>query len=189
SLPMHLSILFRARKAATISYPDCIFTHKCMKEGLCGSWGKAEGVNLEVKWVAVLKLIAFKCRVYFVTCHYRAPPDTMTDGSCTLNTVRPRCSKHNRFCVLRVVRKNGENKGRQFYACPLPGEARCNYFEWADQHFPFCNHAKRCIMRTVLKIGPNNGRNFFVCPLGKERQCDFFQWAENSPGMKIIPGC
>ncbi|KAJ7326794.1 hypothetical protein JRQ81_016553 [Phrynocephalus forsythii] len=119
----------------------------------------------------------------------RAPPDNMSDGSCTLNTVRPRCSKHNRLCVLRIVRKDGENKGRQFYACPLPGEARCNYFEWADQHFPFCNHAKRCIMRTVLKIGPNNGRNFFVCPLGKERQCDFFQWAENGPGMKIIPGC
>nr|XP_020658806.1 endonuclease 8-like 3 isoform X1 [Pogona vitticeps] len=124
----------------------------------------------------------------------RAPPDNMTDGSCTLNAGSPRCSKHNRFCVLRIVRKDGENKGRQFFACPLSGEARCDYFEvretvWADHHFPFCNHAKRCIMRTVLKIGPNNGKNFFVCPLGKEKQCDFFQWAENGPGMKIIPGC
>ncbi|KAM6440445.1 endonuclease 8-like 3 isoform 1-T1 [Liasis olivaceus] len=119
----------------------------------------------------------------------RAPPDNMTDGSCTLNAGSPRCSKHSRFCVLRIVRKDGENKGRQFYACPLPREARCNYFEWADLHFPFCNHGKRCIMRTVLKIGPNNGKNFFVCPLGKDKQCDFFQWAENGLGMKIIPGC
>uniref|UniRef100_A0A8D0GZI8 Endonuclease 8-like 3 n=1 Tax=Sphenodon punctatus TaxID=8508 RepID=A0A8D0GZI8_SPHPU len=101
----------------------------------------------------------------------------------------PRCSKHNRFCILRVVRKDGENKGRQFYACPLPRETRCDYFEWADLQFPFCNHGKRCIMRTVLKIGPNNGKNFFVCPHGKDKQCDFFQWAENGPGMKIIPGC
>ncbi|XP_034298584.1 endonuclease 8-like 3 isoform X1 [Pantherophis guttatus] len=119
----------------------------------------------------------------------RAPPDNMTDGSCTLNAGSPRCSKHSRLCVLRIVRKDGENKGRQFYACPLPREARCNYFEWADLHFPFCNHGNRCIMRTVLKIGPNNGKHFFVCPLGKDKQCDFFQWAENGLGMKIIPGC
>uniref|UniRef100_A0A803TVN4 Endonuclease 8-like 3 n=1 Tax=Anolis carolinensis TaxID=28377 RepID=A0A803TVN4_ANOCA len=116
-------------------------------------------------------------------------PDNMTDGSCPLSAASPRCNKHSRFCVLRVVRKDGENKGRQFYACPLPKEARCDYFEWADLHFPFCNHGKRCIMRTVLKIGPNNGKNFFVCPLGKDKQCDFFQWAENGPAMKIIPGC
>nr|XP_008110045.1 PREDICTED: endonuclease 8-like 3 [Anolis carolinensis] len=119
----------------------------------------------------------------------RTPPDNMTDGSCPLSAASPRCNKHSRFCVLRVVRKDGENKGRQFYACPLPKEARCDYFEWADLHFPFCNHGKRCIMRTVLKIGPNNGKNFFVCPLGKDKQCDFFQWAENGPAMKIIPGC
>ncbi|XP_044286784.1 endonuclease 8-like 3 [Varanus komodoensis] len=123
----------------------------------------------------------------------RAPPDNMTDGSPTLNAGNPRCSKHSRFCVLRVVRKDGENKGRQFYACPLPRDTRCDYFEvreiWADLQFPFCNHGKRCIMRTVLKIGPNNGKNFFVCPLGKDKQCDFFQWAENGLGMKIIPRC
>ncbi|XP_042326319.1 endonuclease 8-like 3 isoform X2 [Sceloporus undulatus] len=59
----------------------------------------------------------------------RAPPDNMTDGSCPLNAISPHCSKHKRFCVLRVVRKDGENKGRQFYACPLPREARCDYFE------------------------------------------------------------
>ncbi|XP_055970342.1 endonuclease 8-like 3 [Sorex fumeus] len=114
---------------------------------------------------------------------------TVTDGPCTLNAGTPRCSKHNRLCVLRVVKKDGENKGRQFYACPLPGEAQCGFFKWADLSFPFCNHGKRSIMRTVLKIGPNNGRKFFVCPLGREKQCNFFQWAENRPGIKILPGC
>lgn len=113
----------------------------------------------------------------------------MTDGTCALTAHRPRCSKHNRLCVLRVVRKDGENKGRQFYACPLPGKAQCGFFEWADLSFPFCNHGRRSIMRTVLKIGPNNGKNFFVCPLGKEKQCTFFQWAEHGPGVNVIPGC
>ncbi|XP_056658913.1 endonuclease 8-like 3 isoform X1 [Monodelphis domestica] len=113
----------------------------------------------------------------------------MTDGTCTKNTDSPRCNKHNRLCVLRVVRKDGESKGRQFYACPLPKGSQCGFFKWADLSFPFCNHGKRSIMRTVLKIGPNNGRKFFVCPLGKDKQCDFFQWAPNGPGMQIIPGC
>ncbi|XP_057275116.1 endonuclease 8-like 3 isoform X2 [Pezoporus wallicus] len=99
----------------------------------------------------------------------------------------PRCSKHSLLCSLRVVRKDGENKGRQFYTCPLPRETQCDYFQWADLDFPFCNHGKRSVMKTVLKIGPNNGKNFFVCPLEKEKQCGFFQWAENGPGLQLIP--
>ncbi|NXG26824.1 NEIL3 Endonuclease, partial [Dromaius novaehollandiae] len=127
------------------------------------------------------------CRSNFLTCHYSKPQVNMTDGICTLNTGHPRCSKHRRLCSLRVVRKDGENKGRQFYTCPLPRESRCDYFQWADLNFPFCNHGKRCVMKTVLKIGPNNGKNFFVCPFIKEKQCGFFQWADNGPGMQIIP--
>ncbi|NWU74199.1 NEIL3 Endonuclease, partial [Onychorhynchus coronatus] len=123
----------------------------------------------------------------FVTCHYSTPQANVTDDTRTLSTGHPRCSKHSRLCSLRVVRKDGENKGRQFYSCPLPRETRCDYFQWADLDFPFCNHGKRCVMRTVLKIGPNNGKNFFVCPLGKEKQCGFFQWAKNGPGMQILP--
>ncbi|XP_074085021.1 endonuclease 8-like 3 isoform X2 [Macrotis lagotis] len=113
----------------------------------------------------------------------------MTDSACSKTIEGPRCNKHNRLCVLRVVRKDGENKGRQFYACPLPRGSQCGFFKWADLSFPFCNHGKRSIMRTVLKVGPNNGRNFFVCPLRKDKQCDFFKWAQNGPGIKIIPGC
>ncbi|XP_066042030.1 endonuclease 8-like 3 isoform X2 [Chamaea fasciata] len=116
-----------------------------------------------------------------------APQTNVTDDTRMLSVVHPRCSKHSRLCSLRVVRKDGENKGRQFYCCPLPRETRCDYFQWADLDSPFCNHGKRCVTKTVLKIGPNNGKNFFVCPLGKEKQCGFFQWAENGPGMKILP--
>ncbi|XP_047441902.1 endonuclease 8-like 3 [Mugil cephalus] len=101
----------------------------------------------------------------------------------------PCCASHRRPAVLRVVHKEGENKGRQFYACSLPRETKCNFFEWADLNFPFCHHGKRCLMRTVLKLGPNNGRNFYTCSFQKGKQCDFFQWAENGPGVSILPGC
>ncbi|NWV15405.1 NEIL3 Endonuclease, partial [Ptilonorhynchus violaceus] len=126
-------------------------------------------------------------RSHFVICHYSAPQTKVTDDIRMLSMGHPCCSKHSRLCSLRVVRKDGENKGRQFYCCPLPRETQCDFFQWADLDFPFCNHGKRCVMKTVLKIGPNNGKNFFVCRLGKEKQCGFFQWAENGPGMQILP--
>ncbi|XP_061582168.1 endonuclease 8-like 3 [Cololabis saira] len=110
-------------------------------------------------------------------------------ASVTSSPSGPRCPSHNRPAVLRVVHKDGGNKGRQFYSCSLPRETKCNFFEWADMHFPFCHHGKRCLMRTVLKLGPNNGRNFYTCSFQKGKQCDFFQWTENGPGVSILPGC
>ncbi|XP_074530606.1 endonuclease 8-like 3 [Halichoeres trimaculatus] len=101
----------------------------------------------------------------------------------------PCCASHRRPAVLRTVQKDGDNKGRQFYSCSLPRETKCDFFEWADLHFPFCHHGKRCLMRTVLKLGPNNGRNFYTCSFQKGKQCEFFQWAENGPGIAILPGC
>ncbi|KFW10189.1 Endonuclease 8-like 3, partial [Eurypyga helias] len=126
-------------------------------------------------------------RTRVVICHYSKPQADTTGDTHPLSTGHPRCSKHRCLCSLRVVRKDGGNKGRQFYTCPLPRETRCDYFQWADLNFPFCNHGKRSVMKTVLKIGPNNGKNFFACPLGKEKQCGFFQWAENGLGMQVIP--
>ncbi|XP_067838628.1 endonuclease 8-like 3 [Heptranchias perlo] len=113
----------------------------------------------------------------------------MNDGTAAVNPEIPCCKKHSRPCTLRVVKKEGDNKGRQFYVCSLPQETQCDFFQWADLHFPFCNHGKRCITRTVLKLGPNNGRTFYVCSQGMDKQCNFFQWAENGPGIKVISGC
>ncbi|NXI34213.1 NEIL3 Endonuclease, partial [Galbula dea] len=126
-------------------------------------------------------------RSNFAICHSSTAEAKPTDATPVLSRGHPRCSKHRRLCSLRVVRKDGENKGRQFYTCPLPRETQCGYFQWADLHFPFCNHGKRCVLKTVLKIGPNNGKNFFVCPFGKEKQCGFFQWAANGPGTQVLP--
>ncbi|KAM9833009.1 endonuclease 8-like 3 isoform 5-T5 [Syngnathus typhle] len=80
----------------------------------------------------------------------------------------PLCASHGRPALLRVVHKDGDNKGRRFYACTLPREAKCNFFQWADLHFPFCHHGKRCVVRTVLKLGPNNGRDFYTCGFQKD---------------------
>ncbi|TNN70846.1 Endonuclease 8-like 3 [Liparis tanakae] len=101
----------------------------------------------------------------------------------------PLCASHRRPAALRTVHKDGENKGRQFYACSLPRETKCNFFEWADLHFPSCHHGKRSLMRAVLKLGPNNGRHFYVCCFQKGKQCDFFQWAETGSGGSPPPGC
>nr|XP_020463174.1 endonuclease 8-like 3 isoform X1 [Monopterus albus]XP_020463176.1 endonuclease 8-like 3 isoform X1 [Monopterus albus] len=114
---------------------------------------------------------------------------TSSDSSISSFPSVPCCASHRHPAVLRVVHKEGENKGRQFYGCSLPRETKCNFFEWADLHFPFCHHGKRCLMRTVLKAGPNNGRNFYTCCFQKGKQCDFFQWAENVQGVPILPGC
>ncbi|XP_026186328.1 endonuclease 8-like 3 isoform X2 [Mastacembelus armatus] len=129
-----------------------------------------------------------------------AQNETPNSGTCKIGTTSrsasissspsaPRCASHRHPAALRVVHKEGENKGRQFYACSLPRETKCNFFEWADLHFPSCHHGKRCLMRTVLKLGPNNGRNFYICSFQKGKQCDFFQWAQNGPGVSILPGC
>lgn len=34
--------------------------------------------------------------------------------------------------AFREVMKEGNNKGRHFYACRKPQGSQCGYFEWAD---------------------------------------------------------
>lgn len=51
----------------------------------------------------------------------------------------PLCKGHNEPCVLRTVKKDGPNKGKQFFVCNRPEghssnpEARCDVFIWVDQ--------------------------------------------------------
>ncbi|CAK7295226.1 Endonuclease 8-like 3 [Vulpes lagopus] len=68
-------------------------------------------------------------RGFIAKCAMSEPGINMTDGACMLNADSPRCSKHNRLCALRIVRKDGDNKGRWFYACSLPREAQCGFFQ------------------------------------------------------------
>ena len=51
----------------------------------------------------------------------------------------PLCKGHNEPCVLRMVKKPGPNKGKQFYTCnrgeglKTNPEARCNTFLWVEK--------------------------------------------------------
>lgn len=51
----------------------------------------------------------------------------------------PSCAGHNELCVLRTVRKNGLNQGRQFWSCPRgvgqanDPNANCKYFAWVKK--------------------------------------------------------
>lgn len=51
----------------------------------------------------------------------------------------PSCKVHREPCVLRTVKKEGPNMGRQFFVCARPQghvsnpDARCNFFAWVDK--------------------------------------------------------
>uniref|UniRef100_A0A3P9HFW6 DNA-(apurinic or apyrimidinic site) endonuclease n=1 Tax=Oryzias latipes TaxID=8090 RepID=A0A3P9HFW6_ORYLA len=51
----------------------------------------------------------------------------------------PSCKVHREPCVLRTVKKEGPNVGKQFFVCARPQghasnpEARCNFFEWVEK--------------------------------------------------------
>ncbi|KAM9855700.1 DNA-(apurinic or apyrimidinic site) endonuclease 2 [Aulostomus maculatus] len=51
----------------------------------------------------------------------------------------PSCKVHSEPCVLRTVKKEGPNMGRQFFVCARPQghasnpEARCNFFAWVEK--------------------------------------------------------
>ena len=51
----------------------------------------------------------------------------------------PLCKGHKEPCVLRMVKKEGPNKGKQFYTCArgeglkTNPEARCDFFKWIEK--------------------------------------------------------
>lgn len=61
----------------------------------------------------------------------------------------PTCKIHGEPCVLRTVKKEGPNVGKQFFVCARPQghasnpEARCNFFTWVEKgkwHVYFIHH-------------------------------------------------
>ncbi|KAJ6668811.1 hypothetical protein lerEdw1_012295 [Lerista edwardsae] len=54
---------------------------------------------------------------------------------CTKENSAPLC-KHKIAAKLLMVRKEGRNKGRLFYACDAPKADRCDYFKWLDDVSP-----------------------------------------------------
>ncbi|KAG5887194.1 hypothetical protein JTB14_016680 [Gonioctena quinquepunctata] len=104
------------------------------------------------------------------------------------------CSCNNEARML-TVRKDGPNKGRNFYKCA--GDS-CDFFLWApdpdggsgsnnqrqnNQSSELqCNCRQPAVLRTVNKPGANTGRQFYCCPKPMGQGCSFFKWADETSG-------
>ncbi|XP_028400889.1 DNA topoisomerase 3-alpha-like [Dendronephthya gigantea] len=111
---------------------------------------------------------------------------------------------------LRTVRKEGVNKGREFYTCE---KRECSFFLWADdapdqnengfsqatdrmpnsrkrpfqavnetQNEMLCQCRQPAVLRTVRKDGPNQNRQFYCCSKPSGQQCRFFEWLDGDGG-------
>ncbi|XP_008555913.1 uncharacterized protein LOC103577160 [Microplitis demolitor] len=92
-----------------------------------------------------------------------------------------------------IVRKEGHNKGREFYACAKEPGRNCNFFKWENKNSsqsqedegPWDGDGVLCVCGglaqkfMVKKDGPNKGRYFYGCPKAQDSTCKFFQWVEN----------
>ena len=110
----------------------------------------------------------------------------------------------NLLAVLKTVRKEGANFGREFYACPKSQDQSCGFFQWSDeQQFqkndfipnvktgPNCNCQLPTVCKIVRKEGPNQGREFYACPnQDASLKCNYFQWVDEpirtQPGYETI---
>ena len=77
-------------------------------------------------------------KTFIVTQKGNDTVDDFIDGVYSSSNQRktcaiPLCDVHKQPCKLFTVKKNNDNKGRQFYCCALSrDEQRCNHFQWAD---------------------------------------------------------
>ncbi|KAL4130516.1 hypothetical protein PRIC2_006512 [Phytophthora ramorum] len=111
----------------------------------------------------------------------------------------PRCDDHSLSCVEREVSRDGPNKGRMFYVCPLPQGEQCDFFAWVGDAGPSngpvvkCpGHDEPCAERTVRKEGPNKGRQFYTCRRSQtDNSCGYFQWKDEvtaeTSGVTMVP--
>ena len=100
------------------------------------------------------------------------------------------CPQHGSRSVklCRVRNSNYQNTLRIFFTCKFKG---CQYFVWADSHFPCCSCGKKTALR-VSKTERSGGRWFLCCALGDKSKkgnssdgqspgntgCGHFEWAK-----------
>jgi formamidopyrimidine-DNA glycosylase len=92
-------------------------------------------------------------------------------------TVIAACPQHgSKTLQLKRVRKqDSTNRNRLFHSCR---NSACQFFSWADPHFPSCKCGKKSILR-VSKTEKTGGRWFLSCPVDqKGAGCGFFSWAK-----------
>lgn len=107
-----------------------------------------------------------------------------------------KCPGHDELCVERTVRREGPNKGREFFACRRSQADSCGYFQWKDElqtqppgastasrgftdTAPKCSgHDAPCALRTTRKAGPNQNREFYTCSFQGADSCGYFEWKD-----------
>ncbi|XP_074027448.1 topoisomerase 3-alpha isoform X2 [Leptinotarsa decemlineata] len=120
------------------------------------------------------------------------PGPSRTSSGSTVQEGHIVCGCNNDAKML-TVRKDGANKGRNFYKC---ASDTCGFFLWApdtdgvssasnqiqnqinQNSEPRCNCHQPAVLRTVSKAGPNTGRKFYVCSKPRGQGCTFFKWAD-----------
>lgn len=115
------------------------------------------------------------------------PNDFGLPGPNSGNQINPNCK-----CGVptgrRTVRKEGPNKGRDFYCC-INNQNGCDLFvfvdEWPPKDSPNCDCNIPSVRRQVMKEGPTKGKMFYSCsaPFNDSAKCQFFVW-ENELGIQ-----
>lgn len=125
------------------------------------------------------------------TPHVQPPTRAPLQPVSSNNDIVCNCGKN---AILLTVKKEGINKGRQFYKCP---ETQCNFFLWQDESAPRstssstslevvqCNCPSAAKLLTCKKEGPNKGRPFYVCSKPQGQACSFFKWADETPSSTV----
>ena len=111
------------------------------------------------------------------------PPSSSTFVTAPQTTAMPITHCHCGIAAaLRVVRKNNENKGREFYGCSF---GKCDFFTWAASPSSNCYCGLPAKELTVTKDGPTKGRAFSKCATNR---CNFFKWCTASaPSQRSSP--
>ena len=116
-------------------------------------------------------------------------------AKCIKTTNSHRCPKHGgNSIILRRVRKAGANQNRIFFTCKV---GQCNYFEWADKHFPdvSCSCASSNPSRTVhcsakarLRVSKKEGSGgkWFLCCPHSSRCNNYFSWADEQKHLSSL---
>ncbi|CAI5716940.1 unnamed protein product [Peronospora destructor] len=112
-----------------------------------------------------------------------------------------KCPGHDEPCDERTVKKDGPNKGRQFYTCRRSQtDNSCGFFQWkvdttealgrsmaqfaprvagASGTTPICSgHNTTCDLRITRKAGPNQNREFYCCSFPEAASCGYFKWKD-----------
>lgn len=121
-----------------------------------------------------------------------------------------KCPGHDEPCAERTVRKEGPNKGRQFYACwRSQTDNSCGFFQWKDEITetpagsaaqpaprvagasdcaPRCSgHYTPCVLRKTRKAGPNQNREFYSCSFQGPDSCGYFEWKDEMESQRQRP--